>query len=797
MSRPLTGTKRQTGDGWQVSVPLHRGAAARQTWTFRTEDAADRWLRAAVAAITAGQPLPTPAPEHLAPRAARRAAAPAGTRFLDMAMPWLHERYEDIRMGGLDRMGKVEGHIQRIDGWMVERELTLEKMVREEVKQLQASLTRAAPSTFRASVPEGLNPDALLTLDEALALPEKPASRSTLKRRIEQGLLVPAEKSTTPYRYRVADLFSEAVLRTSEGGLRRGPRTQGVLSQPVAKDVKWIFEQVCLFAQDHGVAVPQDRKSLPMHRSDKAPRPKRQPVSYVQCADIAGRLHVVHQLALWLMRVLGLRISESYGIRVRNLTDNGPGRPGFVCIAGQGGRGFKWRTAEGRHETRHHVDALKNTNSYRVLVVPSMLMDLLRVIIAVFHTDETGAVRQDARLIPGLQERDRAGQGSFRAALAKAAAATGIDCSREEDELDEIFSCTPHDMRRSVLTDLDRLEMKKTHIKRFAGHAAGEDVLEAHYLLDDPQLRPMRKIAEQIQNELDREVPAGLMVATLVRCTTGNQEHLAADAARIDAELAERDWLVVPDADGDPLLNADQVAQELGITVQVARRWMGDGRVPSLHWADRARGAERRSRLSEVYAVRDRRQSQLTLREIADEVNQPYHTIYQFVIAQGITLVPHGQRGYVVPDAVAATLRSHYARQDELHRRAVPLSVAVSELNTCKAVVDRLIADGVLVEDDRTHDNRRMVTRASVEAAQSQRSRASRRSPGRRTDLISWAEARAATGLSDARLDSLVAVGTLERVEHQRRRHLSKASLLRYFAEHAPERLTIGLPEGA
>jgi hypothetical protein len=61
-----------------------------------------------------------------------------------------------------------------------------------------------------------------------------------------------------------------------------------------------------------------------MHPTDRAASPDRRPVSLSRCADIAGRLHAVHQVALWLMRVLGLRISEASGLQVRDLFDQGP-----------------------------------------------------------------------------------------------------------------------------------------------------------------------------------------------------------------------------------------------------------------------------------------------------------------------------------------------------------------------------------------------------------------------------------------------------------------------------------------
>lgn len=64
-----------------------------------------------------------------------------------------------------------------------------------------------------------------------------------------------------------------------------------------------------------------------------------------QCAEIAGRLHVIHQFALWLMRLLGLRIGEAYGILVGDILDQGPGLPGAVTLRAQGGRKYQTRGA--------------------------------------------------------------------------------------------------------------------------------------------------------------------------------------------------------------------------------------------------------------------------------------------------------------------------------------------------------------------------------------------------------------------------------------------------------------------
>ena len=60
MSRPLTGSKKLTDTGWTASLPIHRGATKRQTYTFTTEEATDRWIAAGIAAIESGTDLPVP-----------------------------------------------------------------------------------------------------------------------------------------------------------------------------------------------------------------------------------------------------------------------------------------------------------------------------------------------------------------------------------------------------------------------------------------------------------------------------------------------------------------------------------------------------------------------------------------------------------------------------------------------------------------------------------------------------------------------------------------------------------------
>ncbi|PWN04265.1 hypothetical protein DJ010_01010 [Nocardioides silvaticus] len=784
MSRKLTGSKKRTGAGWTASLPIHRGATKRHAYTFATEDAADRWIAAGITAIESGTSLPVPDTDRPPGRSAE-----TGTAFRAMADPWHAEYYEELRRGKHDRATATKGHLKRIATFMDERGLTLETMTRQEVKALQASLTRSTTQAT-VTVPEGIDPTDLVTMAEALALPNM-ASKSTLKRRKAEGKLVAVDPSATVHRFLVADLYSENILGPT-GELRRGPRTGGSLSQDVANDVMWTFHEVCAYALDHGVKVPQDRGSLKMHLTDRLPSAPRQPVSLTRCADIASRLHVVHQLVLWLMRILGLRISEAYGIRVHDVLDQGAGQYGAVAVKAQGGKKFSRTAPHGATVTSDDKEELKTTNSKRVLVVPPVLMDLIRIVIAVFHTDAEGVIRQEARLVPGLRRRDAGGQAAFRKALANAAGAANVDCTPEEDVIDEMFSCTPHDMRRTILSDLDRLEVKDSHTQRFAGHLAGTAVLHRSYLLDDPKLRPAKNIATLIQRELTTNLPVGLAIPTTIRCTTGNQGYLALDGPRIDAELAERGALVLmTDEGGEPLVATAEAAALWDVTPKTARLWMAEGRVPSIPWGGRGSGQERRVRLSDAMALRERLSDRVTLARLADEVHTTYHAVYQLVRAQGLELEAWGERDFIVPATTASWLREHYRHQSELHGRAVPYSVAATTLGTTVAAVEHLVDDGTLDKDERAHDGRRMVTRESLAAAQEMRPSNNRKATEPPVELVTWAEVSTLTGLTGGEIGALVADGTLVRQQYKRRRHVTRVSVLRYLLEHAPDRLQI------
>lgn len=124
------------------------------------------------------------------------------------------------------------------------------------------------------------------------------------------------------------------------------------------------------------------------HQGKRKPiREKAGDVPLTDVRDVARRLHVIHQVVLWMLRLLGLRVSEAFGPHVGDLIDEGDF--GLLAIDRQGGRSFLVRDESGQVVRRDEKERLKTPTSVRVVVVPAALLRLFRILIDAYHTDPT------------------------------------------------------------------------------------------------------------------------------------------------------------------------------------------------------------------------------------------------------------------------------------------------------------------------------------------------------------------------------------------------------------------------
>jgi integrase len=785
MGRPLTGSLRSYQGLWWVSVPEARGASHRRHESFVAEDDARSWLAQAVAAVREGSPLPDPERFRTKTRTPRKAPAQLQPLKIQpdvasVARAWMNAAYEDLRRGGPERAERVRRIVEGyLVPWFAPRTATITDvsyfMAHEWLLRL---VGRDRPSSPGKS-PSWLTPIRSDGGDGELGLAEAAeaagVSLPTVRRRWRAGHLPGAYRDHTG-RVRVPVAAVAAI--TTKG------RAPAGLSQGYVADALWVLRRIISFARANGLFPPgfDPTEGLDAPLADKAaarnasrggqPRP----LTLGECARLASHLHPVHQLAFWIQRIMGLRISEAFGITVGDVVDLGD--TGLLAVQGQGGRTFSVRDDHGQIVAVPYKPTLKTAAGSRVLVVPPKLMELIRVAIDAFHADpDTGEIDTTARLVPGLQTPNCSGQHAYRHAFEEAATAEQLS----SDHLG--FSVSTHLLRKSCATDLAwAAGIEDAVRRRFMGHRAGEDVFGRVYTLDHPDVAPLAKVAEIFDHNIAVTI-GGLMTPTVRRVHWGTGNPTLARADHIDATLAAAGWLVEPGNAEDPMCDAQRVAAELDIYPTTARRWMTDGTIPTVAVPDGTGVPRRHARLSDVWQLRDRLAGQILLPDLAQDLGLRYHEAYNMLRRLGLEAEQRpGHREYLLTHEEADALRVEHQRIQALHRRSMKLAAAARALKVALSTAALLSRTGQLDVDPETDaSGARFVTLASVEAcwlARHQR----RRSVGQ-VEALPLDEVARFAGRNERELTDLVRAGVLEQVPGRRACQITAASVQAWLAE--------------
>jgi integrase len=812
MGRPLTGSVRCYQGLWWASVPEAKGSARRCWESFASEADARAWLAGAVRARQTGRALPGPgrprstgrAPRYPGPEATEAHAVEARSvevraDIASVAEAWTVAAYEDLRRGGPERAERVRRLIEGyIVPWFGPRTATVADvsypMAHEWLLDL-AGRQALAPGRALAGAPPGPSGrprGGELSLAEAARAVG--VSLPTLRRRWRAGLL-PGSYRDAKGRVRVP--------AAALGDARPGPARPAGLSRTYISDALWALRQVLGFARANGLVPagfdPTEGLAAPAPdpaaARTRAPRSQPRPLTLPECARVAAHLSPVHQAAFWLQRIMGLRISEAFGVLVGDVVDLGG--TGLLAAQGQGGRSFNVRDDDGRVVAVPHKATMKTAAGSRVLVVPDKMMELVRVVVEAFHTDaRTGEVDRCARLVPGIKQAGRSGQGSYFTALEDATAAEGLGT----DQLG--FRVSSHLLRKSLATDLAwETGIEDAVRRRFMGHRAGDDVYGRVYTLDHPEVAPLAKIAAMLDNKVASSIGT-LLVPTARRPWWGKGNPLAQREAEVDAVLAAAGWLVEPGDAEDPLCGTERVAAELGIAATTARRWMANGVVTCTVVPDGSGVPRRLAKLSAVWACRDRLAGRVLLPDLAGQLGLRYHEAYQMVRRLGLDLDLYpGTREHQVTADQAAALRAEHGRVRALHRRSMKLAAASAQLEVALSTATALAKNGGLDVDPETDSSgARFVTRASVERCGAARSAAAQRRSAQAAPAVAVGEVARFTGYSVAELMDLVHAGVLEQVPGRRACQLTAASLHAWMAswqQAEPLALVGGSPLGA
>ncbi len=781
MGRPLTGSLRRQNNRWWASLPGAKGTARRREEGFASRANAQAWLTAAVTALANDRPIPD-ADRFRTYRPPRPAPAPAEPAKLQpdvasVARAWMAAAYEDLRRGGPGRAERVRRIVEGfLVPWFAPRTTTISDVTYFMAHEWLLHLVGRDPAVRHAPMPIPATGQAGTELSLADAARAAGVSLPTARRRWRAGLLPGA------YRDPAGQIRVPA---SAVAAIRHIERAPGGLSQAYVADALWVLRRVLAFARANELFPPgfDPTEGLDAPLPDKAAartpaRGRPRPLTLAECARVASHLHPVHQLAFWLQRIMGLRISEAFGIRVGDVVDLGD--TGLLAVQGQGGRSFSVRDDHGHVVAVPYKPTLKTAAGCRVLVMPAALMTAIRVAVDAFHTDpDTGEVDQSARLVPGIQQPNRAGQAGYQEALGDAFAAEQLTSG------DLGFRVSSHLLRKSAASDLAwEAGIEDAVRRRFMGHRAGDDVFGRIYTLDHPDVAPLAKVAAVLDDKIANSIGT-LLTPTTCRVKWGHHNPILAKLDHVDATLAAAGWLIEPGDPDDPLCDAQRVASELHVHLSTARRWMADGVVACVVAPDE-RGVPRRfARLSAVWACRDRLAERVLLPDLAEELGLRYHELYHMVRRLDVHLELYpGTRDYQVTPEAAAVLRAEHARVRALHRRSMKLAAASRQLKVALSTTALLVKRGDLDLDPETDSSgAKFVTRDSVKHCWIARNATTKRSASQAPVGVPIAEVARFAGHSTRDLMDLVRAGVLEQVPGRRACQLTPASLVAWLAE--------------
>jgi integrase len=620
--------------------------------------------------------------ESLAPPTPPVPSGTAAHWFAAAAEAWVEEHYVDQRRGGAERRSEVQ------------RDLRLHLVPDLAARAPEPGHFNRACVLATLRLLAGRN-EATIDLDRAATLTKM--SDRALAAALNKASVEPAEQHGSRW--------------VNLGDLRRatGQELRIGLAKSTSKGLLAVLRSVETHAAEHLGLIDRTYSSGLRAFDPDAAHAQRPPVprsernkyraGMAEVLRVAAHLHPVWQAALWLLRLGGLRVSEAFGLRVRDVrwVD---GRM-VLDVHEQGGRGFLVLDEQGRTRRVRCKDELKNTHSDRTIAVPRLLAELVEEYIELFHVDPaTGCADPSAPLLVGMKGA-LASQAGLRTALKVAVAAEGLH--------DDIAA--PHEHRRAVSTDLEVLGVSKVSRQRYLGHEAGVEVIERHYTQDQADGVLTHPARDALDRMLDGLVDS-LAVPTAKQLSPHRTSPLHARKQELAEQLLNSGWLIDPDRGGEVTLSAREVADDLDRSVSHVRRLMADGTIPSTQ----SDTGERRARLSDVEQYRASRGP--TLHDVAEELGWSYHQTWNALRRLVPDLEAAEDRRLALADEHLEALRAEAVRIAGIEARSVTLTVAANDIfRRAPTTVRGWLRRGELAEDPEVHPSRlTYVTLASIAA---------------------------------------------------------------------------------
>jgi integrase len=781
-------------------VPDPTGVKPYISRSFADRAAGERWQLDAYAAIAADRPIPDPAPYRqglaIVTGTSRRPQPRPVVSVGEVCERWWHQKYIDEPMSSPTRMVSTRIHIRRhiapyFDAFVDD----IGELTREHVRQFLQYLAGHDLDPTQLEAPNRPAPARIYTVTEAArACSVHP---STIKRALKASRfpnhtrrLVDGRTARNSVRIPAGDLLAAGFRLDHtdiDNSQRRGltPRYCGAIYDTLRAALRLArAEGLLRHDPTEGLEVSTAR---PVVRNKKPNEEQSRAVTLGESKRIAAHLNIHHQVAFWLQRIVGLRISEAFGLLLGDVTDFGD--IGLVAIRRQGGRKFVERDGYGNLITTDLRQAPKTNAGHRALGVAEPLMELLRVYVDAFHRDpDTGDVDPDSRLILGMRDPNTGGQQSYREALKAALVHVHLDFKHvgfhiSTQELRKSFS-----VELSAYVDVSELTRSRYLGHRPSAHDGGARMTAAAYTPDMLDLEPFLTAGRGVGDHIRRQI-GDLIVTPGADPNPGHDNRDPARAAHIRTTLAAAGWIEAPDG-----VDVEHAATQLGIAPLTLRRKIQRGEIEGVESVGAAGAAvtvipdEEMDRLLETRTTPTGvllPADAVTISDLAEQLGLDYHTVYQWTMTGRITARPHaGTRHLVVDPADVERELAEVARVAALRARSMTISQAAERIECGHSMIQHWLRRGELRSDEETDSNGvAYLTRESVEAKAAQQAAKRAQRLGRRPmpeDLVPLAEVQRRTGHTRHEIRKLVDVGTLTRRDHDRRYHIERASLDAY-----------------
>jgi excisionase family DNA binding protein len=712
--RPLTGSVDKVGDSFVVSLPERRGSRKRVRRSFADAGQAERYRAAGVAALLDDRPLP----DAESFRSSGRRSVVAQSDFTSVAWAWWKQRYVEDQAGGPERRDVVKRILEvYIIPFFAARVSDIDELVADDVEEFMRRLAGYTPiePTGPGSGPMVAR---VFTVQEAAEFAG--VNRSTIRRALRAGRLPNAYRdgsgNNAPFLIPSGDLL--------EAGLRAdGTTPLRALSRNYAGGILAHLRAICEYARSRKImshdptAGVKAKKPNPKAITAK-PADKKRPraITLVESKRVAQRLKLDYRVVFWIQRLMGLRISEAFGLRLDAIHDDGEVM--IVEVWRQGGKPYTVTDDDGVERKVLDKDIVKTAASVRQLIVPDPLAELIRVYCRAFHpnwgADDSDFGESDP---PPLVRRVRGGgQSSYREQLTRALAAEGLTYDQTG------FSISTHHLRKSQSADMQWSDAVPEHVRskylghQMQAHGGGAAVTAQVYSPDMPQIAALRPAADAIAARVTEQIGQLVDPSPLDDLMGRWRKADAVLMAHAEQVLAEAGLVCDVQVDGQALVTTDEAAELIGIHRVTVDKWVRSGRLVEV-MVHGSEGAPRRMvTLASVQAEIANRDAGTTPARLAGELGVNYDALRKVALGLGIRSTKvegNGWRVYTAEDA--GRLRKHYSDLATRVARAVPLGDAARALGVRYAAAQRLVDLGQLEADGDPAEH--WVTRTSLESA--------------------------------------------------------------------------------